>query len=131
MDHDTQAVRTFLASMQEVREELGEFVRQLYKRPQAKLVSLYHPNAYSCTDFGVSAELRNGAGVDFWITLELLENAWLVSYSVERRNPDEDGTHTEVEFPEREVQTAADLPLVLAQIVRELREASSKDSLFR
>ena len=131
MDETTQAVRVFMESMFPVHEELMEIVRVLYKRAQIKLVTTYEPQPYLSCDLGVSAELKHGTVVDFWVEVSATGAGWIISPSVERHEPDEDGSHTEVDLRERSVSSAAALPTVLVDVLRELREAVGNDTLFR
>jgi hypothetical protein len=130
MDTKTQHVREFLASMHPVRDALGELVRQLYRRQQVKLVRTYNPDASLSPDFGVSAELHNGAVVDFWTELRSTDSSWQVEYSVLRHDPDEDGSHTVVSFPTETVQSARELPKILLAAVESLRAASGDERLY-
>ena len=130
MDTNTQHVREFLSSMHPVREALGELVRQLYRRQEVKLVHTYNPEASLSPDFGVSAELHNGAVVDFWTELGSTDSSWQVNYSVLRHDPDEDGSHIVVSFPTETVQSVRQLPRILITAVESLRAASSDERLY-
>ena len=57
--------------MEPVRGALGDLVRRLNKRSEVKLVTTYNPQMFAATDLGVSAELHNGAVIDFWIDFDL------------------------------------------------------------
>ena len=106
-------------------------VRGLYKRPQVKLVRQCNPEPYMSFEFGVSAELRNGAVVDFWIEVSATDTGWDVHPEVMRHDPDEDGSHPEFDLGNRSVTSAKDLPGTLLQALRELREAIGVDTRFR
>lgn len=131
MDQSTQAVHAFLLAMQPVRDALGDFIRKLNRRTEVKIVSTYEPQMYLSSDFGVSAELHNGAVIDFWIELSFEKTSWQVSYSVLRHDPDEDGSHSERKFPVEMVHSAPDLPKNLLVAIERLRQASETDDLFR
>ncbi len=131
MDDSTRAVRDFLFSMQPVREALGDFLPDLYKRAKVKYVTVYDPKPYPSSDFGISIELHNGAVVDFWIELNARDAWWELTYSVQRHNPDEDGSHSEADFPPRKVESATELPRFIVAAIQELRQKSSDDTLFR
>jgi hypothetical protein len=131
MPDENAVVREFLASMVPVREALGDFVRALYKRPEVKLVHTYHPLAYSCSDFGVSAELRNEVVVDFWIELDQKDSQWELSYYISRHDPDEDGSHSERDFAAQKIGSATKLGAAILEAIDDLRHASLDDALFR
>lgn len=118
--------------MDVVRHELREFVRDLSKRPQVSKVTQQDPEAYAATDLGVSVTLRIGATVDFWVYLELGEVGWMFSYTVQRSEPDEDGSHAERTLVKRSVESPEQLPGALVSAIRELRfVAAGDDALFR
>jgi hypothetical protein len=131
MDDNTRAVHEFLIAMRPVREALGEFVRELYKRPEVKLATEYHPLAYQSSDFGISVDLRSGAGLDFWIELEARGDLWEVTFSIQKRDRDEDGTHNEADFPLQKIQSAVDMPGAILAASEALRQRSTDDTLFR
>lgn len=124
-------VQEFLAAMGPVREALGDFVRALYKRAEVKLVHAFHPLAYLCSDFGISADLRNGAVVDFWIDLEQVDSEWQMRYSVQRHDPEEEGSHSEHDFPVQNIDSAMNLPAAVLSAIEDLRRASAEEKLFR
>lgn len=117
--------------MDPVRDRLGEVLRRLYERAEVKLVTTYFPGLSSWTDFGVSASLHNGAVVDFWIDLSDERTAWRIEYSVQRGDPDKDGSHTEMNFPAKLIDSASDLPKAILAAIDELRQAVGNDVLFR
>lgn len=131
MDDGTSAISHFLSGMEPVRDLLGDFLRELYKRPAVKLVSIYHPEAYPSSSFGISTELRSGAVVDFWVELETKDSFWEMTYSVQRHDPNEDGSHSEADFPPERIESAADLPGAILAAVQTLRERSADDKLFK
>ena len=131
MDDDTQAVRRFLAGMHLVFQLLCDFRLDLYRRPQVQSVSVYHPEAYMSYYFGISADLRNGAIVEFWIEVHATDALWETTYYVVRRDPEEDGSHFEAEFTPQTVRTALDLPAAVLSAVQALREKGADDALFR
>ena len=131
MDQDTVAVKAFLASMIPVKEAIHTLARDLRNRPGVQQVTGYFPELYPWSDFGVSAELHNGAIVDFWISLWDESGCWQIDYSVLRGDPDEDGSHKELEFPIRSVLLAMDLSPTLLVVIVELREAIANDVFFR
>jgi hypothetical protein len=94
---------------------------------------MHNPEMFSSTDLGVSAELHNGAVVDFWIDFDLRpeDTAWEIHYSVERHDPDEDGSHTELDFPKETIRSMSDLPKTLLAAIERLQKASSTDALYR
>ena len=131
MDSSTRVVQEFLVAMKPIQEAFNEFVRELYRRPEVKLVHVYHPLLYPDSDFGVSADLHNGAGLDFWIELETSGATWAMIYSVQRRDPNEDGTHCEAHFPPQKIELAMDLPRAVLAAVQVLRQRGADDTLFR
>ena len=131
MADESATVQEFLAVMEPVREALGDFVRALYKRPEVKLVHEHHPLAYVRSDFGISADLRNEAVVDFWIELELKDSQWEMRYSISRHDPDEDGSHNEKNFPEQTIGSAMRLPAAILAAIEDLRRGSADENLFR
>ena len=131
MGPSTQAVHAFLAAMKPVRTALDDLLRRLYKRPEVKIVHTYALEVTLSTDFGLSAVLRNGAVVDFWMELEWEKAFWQLVYSIQRHDPDEDGCHTEVAFPSRSINSVLEMPSILIAAIRELEEASVNDSLYR
>jgi hypothetical protein len=131
MDPNSQAVVDFLSAMQPVREALGDLVRQLYTRAEVKLVHTYNVEATPSPDFGLSADLHNGAGVDFWLELTFEQTHWQLEYSVQRHDPDEDGSHAEKSFPAESIYSAQNLPATLVNAIRELERASADDTLYR
>jgi len=128
---EREFVHDFLVAMDPVREALGDFTRALYGRPEVKLASTYHPLAYTSSDFGISAELKNGAVVDFWIELERKGALWEMTFYIARHDPDEDGSHTEVDFPVEKITSAVKLPPAILAAINELRRRSADDMLFR
>jgi hypothetical protein len=131
MDTNTQAVRAFLESMQSVQEALDRLFRQLYERPAVKVVHTYHLRVKPSSDFGLSAELHNGAVVDFWIELASESTGWELEYYVARHDPDEDGSHREVEFPAKTINSVLEMPSILTAAIEALENASAIESLFR
>jgi hypothetical protein len=131
MDPETRTVRAFLVAMQPVRDALSDLVRRLYERPQVKLVTTYNPRMFASTDLGVSAVLLNGAVVDFWIDLSFEETAWRIEYSVQRSDPDEDGSHTELDFPPETIRSVSDMPTTLLVAIGRLQKASATDAFYR
>ncbi len=131
MDLTTQAVRAFLESMGPVRDALDGLFRRLYERPAVKAVQRYHLQAKPSPDFGLSAELHNGAIVDFWLELTSEGTSWELEYYVARHDPDEDGSHREVEFPSRTITSVLEMPFVLTAAIQELEKAIAIPSLFR
>jgi hypothetical protein len=128
---EKEPVHEFLAAMETVREALGDFLRALYRRPEVKFANLFHPSAYVSSDFGVSVELKNGATVDFWIDLKAKGELWELTYYVARHDLDEDGNHTEADFPSRNIASGLELPPAILAAVNELRRTSENDALFR
>ena len=104
---------------------------RLYQRVEVKRASQYDPGPYLSCDFGVSAELRNTAVVDFWVELSSTDTGWDVIPSVSRHDPDEDGSHTERELGNRTVPSAKALPAALLKALRDLRGSIGDDTLFR
>jgi hypothetical protein len=131
MDDVTRRIRDFMSAMCEVRDELDEIVRRLYQRAEVRLVKQFDPTPYPAGDFGVSADLKNGAVVDLWLELSLADDGWELHPTVQRHDPDEDGSHTERDFGVRSVGTAMALPAELARALRELRGSISEDWIFR
>jgi hypothetical protein len=131
MDSSTQAVRAFLVSMQPVRDALDDLLRRLYKRPEVKIVHTYVLEATPSPDFGLSVDLHNGAVIDFWIELRSEDTSWQLEYSVQRHDPDEDGSHTEVEFPRQSIHSVLDMPATLIAAIKALESASANDALYR
>ncbi len=117
--------------MQPVNDALGYFIELLYRRPEVKLVTTYKPQMSLSQDLGVSAELHNGAGLDFWIDLRFGDAAWQMEYSVQRHNPDEGGSHSELDFPKETIESVSDLPKRLLAAIERLQEASATDALYR
>jgi hypothetical protein len=131
MDSNSQAVVDFLVAMRPVREALDDLLRQLYKRAEVKLVHTYAVEATPSPDFGLSADLHNGAVIDFWLELTFDRTSWQLEYSVQRHDPDEDGSHTEKSFPAQAILSAHELPAILVDAIRELGRASADDTLYR
>lgn len=131
MADDSAPVQEFLIAMEAVREALGGFVSVLYKRPEIRLIHEYHPLAYIRSGFGISADLRNEAVVDFWIELEQADSQWELSYYIQRHDPDEEGSHTERDFPSQRIGSAMQLPAAIVTAIDDLRRGSSDDKLFR
>jgi hypothetical protein len=131
MDSNTQAVVDFLVAMRPVRAALDDLLRQLYKRPEVKLVHTYAVEATPSPDFGLSADLHNGAVIDFWLELTLERTCWQLECSVQRHDPDEDGSHTENSFPPQSIRSARDVPSTLVDAIKELARASADDTLYR
>jgi len=128
---EKEPVQAFLIAMTHVRDALGDFIRALYRRPEVKLARIYHPSAYVSSDFGVSVELKNGAVVDFWIELERKDPVWEMTDYVSRHDPDEDGSHTEADFPVKKIASAHELSAGILGAIEELRRKSVDDILFR
>jgi hypothetical protein len=131
MDSKSQAVVDFLVAMQPVREALDDLVRQLYKRAQVSQVHTYPVEATPSPDFGLSADLHNGAVIDFWLELTLERTCWHLEYSVQRHDPTEDGSHAEKSFPPLSIRSSLDLPATLIGAIRELERASTDNRLYR
>jgi hypothetical protein len=87
--------------------------------------------AYVSSDFGISVDLKNEAVVDFWIELLAKEQRWEMTYYVSRHDPNEDGSHTETDFPVRNIASAMELPSAILAAINELRRASENDTLFK
>lgn len=117
--------------MRPVREALDGLLRQLYKRPAVKIVHTYVLEAVPSPDFGLSADLRNGAVVDFWLELTSEDIGWELTYYVARHDPDEDGSHTVVEFPRESIVSVLDMPSALTAAIKALERASADDALYR
>ena len=131
MDPSTRVVSTFLESMRSVREALDDLLRRLYKRPEVKLVHTYRPEATPSPDFGLSADLHNGAVVDFWLELQWDGTSWELEYFVARHDPDEDGSHDEILFPTKSIRSVLELPSALVTAIKALEDASATETLFR
>jgi hypothetical protein len=131
MDPTTQTVRDFLGSITPVRQSLHDLIPRLYKRPEVKTVRVHAMELAPSTDFGLSAELRNGAVVDFWIELSCEDDRWELKYSVLRHDPDEDGCHPEVEFPPQSIRSISEMPSRLIAAIKALERASENDALYR
>ncbi|WP_206293026.1 hypothetical protein [Humisphaera borealis] len=131
MDSNSQVVVDFLIAMLPVRQALDDLLRQLYRRAEVKLVHTYAVEVSPSPDFGLSADLHNGAVVDFWLELTFERECWQLEYSVQRHDPDEDGSHAEKSFPPQSVRSAQDLPMTLINAIRELERASGDDTLYR
>ncbi|MCE9637599.1 MAG: hypothetical protein K8T90_18020 [Planctomycetes bacterium] len=129
MDDATRHVRSFMASMEQVRDELGQIVRELYRQPEVQLATQFGPSPYRSCDLGVSAELHGGAVVDFWVDLDATDAGWSVHPTVQRHEPKEDGSHIERDLGARLVCDAAALPGELARALRELRASIGDDAL--
>ena len=82
-------------------------------------------------DFGLSADLRNGAVVDFWLELISEDTGWELTYYVARHDPHEDGSHTEVKFPSESILSVLDMPSALIAAIKALERASANDALYR
>jgi hypothetical protein len=120
-----------LAATQPVRKALDDLLRRLNLRPEVKIASVYYPQMHPSTDFGVSAELHNGAVIDFWIDLFFETTTWQMEFSVLRHNPDEDGSHCEQDFPAESIASVSDLPNRLLAAIEKLAKASDMEQLFR
>jgi hypothetical protein len=132
MDEVTQHVRAFMVSMEQVRDELGQIVRELYQRPDiVRLAKQYNPAPYPSFDLGVSVDLHYGAVVDLWLEVEYTEAGWSVHPTVKRHDVFEDGSHTERDLGLRMVSDAGALPRELTQALRELRGVIGDEGLFR
>src|SRR4051812_40905022 len=131
MDANSQAVVDFLVAMRPVREALDDLLRQLYKRAEVKLVHTYAVEATTSPDFGLSADLHNGAVIDFWLELRFEHTWWQLEYSVQRHDTDEDGSHAEKSFPAQSIRSAQELPATLINAIRELERASADNTLYR
>jgi hypothetical protein len=131
MDTNSKAVVDFLIAMRPVREALDDLLRQLYKRAEVKIVHTYAIEATPSPDFGLSADLHNGAVVDFWLELTIEGTCWQLEYSVQRHDPDEDGSHAEKTFPAQSILSAQELPAALINAIRDLERASADDTLYR
>ena len=130
MDSSTHTVFEFLKSMAPVREELGRLVHDVNRRSEVKLVSTYNPQMLPSTDFGVSAVLHSGAVVDFWIELRFESDFWTVECSLFRHDPEEEGAHVELAFPDTIIKSVADMPKILLTALGQLREASSNPRFY-
>lgn len=131
MDSNSEAVLDFLVAMRSVSEALRDLVRQLYKRAEVKIVRTCVVEATLPSEFGVSADLHNGAVIDFWLELTFESNCWQLEYMVLRHDPDEDGAHTEKLFPAQTIHSAQELPASLINAIRELERASADSTLYR
>ena len=131
MDSNTQAVAKYLAAMRAVREAMDDLLRQLYQRAEVKLVHTYVVESTPSPDFGLSADLHNGAVVDFWLELTFDSTSWQLAYSVQRHDPDEDGSHTEKSFPVQAIDSALEMPSILIAAIKELARASTDGHLYR
>jgi hypothetical protein len=131
MDSSTQAVRIFLESMLPVREALDDLLRRLYKRSEVKIVRTYHLQATQSPDFGLSAELHNGAVVDFWLELTSESDSWELRCYIARHDPDEDGSHMEMEFPCVSIKTVLEMSSTLLTAIEALEKASTTEDLYR
>jgi hypothetical protein len=131
MDSNSQVVADFLVAMRPVREALDDLLRLLYKRAEVKLVHTCPVEATPSPDFGLSADLHNGAVIDFWLELKFDRTCWQLEYSVQRHDPDEDGSHAEKSFPPQSIRSAPELPAALINAIRELERASADDTLYR
>jgi hypothetical protein len=129
MDDATRHVRSFMASMEQVRDELDQIVRELYRRPEVQLVRHFGPSPYLSCDLGVSAELHGGAVVDLWLDLDSTDAGWSVHPTVQRHDPTEDGSHIERDLGARVVCESAALPGELARALRELRASIGDGAL--
>jgi hypothetical protein len=96
-----------------------------------KIVHTYVLEATPSPDFGLSVDLHNGAVIDFWIELRSEDTSWQLEYSVQRHDPDEDGSHTEVEFPRQSIHSVLDMPATLIAAIKALESASANDALYR
>ena len=54
-----------------------------------------------------------------------------MTHYIARHDPDEDGNHTEAEFPARNIVSGLELPPAILAAVNELRRTSESDTLFR
>src|SRR4051794_31751227 len=108
--------------MRRVRDALDDLLRRLYKRSEVKIVHSYYLEATLSPDFGLSADLHNGAVVDFWLQLTSEGTLWELQYYVARHDPDEDGSHREVEFPSKPIHSVLEMPSVLITAIEALKD---------
>ena len=79
---------------------------------------------------GVSAELSDGSVVDWSLDVSCDAQGWLVERAVYRHDPDEDGSHTEIEFPEWEGVTLEEMVAYLPGAVAELCDSVERPGLL-
>jgi hypothetical protein len=130
MDSNTHSVIDFLSAMRPVHEALDGVLRQLYKRPEVRLVHTHVMEAKPSPDFGLSADLRNGAVIDFWLWLSFERSFWQLEYAVYRHDPGEDGSHPVTVFPRQDIHSVQDMPSILIEAIKDLERASADDALF-
>src|SRR5690348_12365300 len=118
MDAESQSVGRFLCAIASIYQRLHEFVVQLWRCPNIKTARLWHftPKGMNAhhnvesdrgiwADFGVSAELIDGGMIDWWIEFWWDSQGWKIEHAVYQHDPDEDGSHPVITFPEQEAMT--------------------------
>src|SRR5262245_26939726 len=118
MDFESQIVGKFLGSIASICQRLNELVVELWRRPDVKTARLWHfvPKEINehrdvetvrgiSADIGVSAELIDGSMIDWWIEFWLDSKKWRIEHAVYKHDPDEDGCHPVITFPEQAAKT--------------------------
>jgi hypothetical protein len=136
MDTETASAMRYLQAVADITKNLHALARRLWSWPNVKPWATTLHNAPRrgkrphwdeeqqieavSSAFYVSADLLDGSSIDWWLEISCDENGWLVERAVYRRDPDEDSSHTAVEFPEWRASSLEDLIAFLSTAVEGL-----------
>lgn len=130
--------------MAELDRQLDAFARGLRARSEVESVTVYPLSSLLTvfdwsaggnaeplwSAFGVSADLRSGACVDWWANVGSHRPEWRFEYSVSKHERDEPGCHDEVEFPDRACSSVAEFYTAARAVIQALVATGSAPALF-
>ena len=144
MDDESEGVIRFLGGIVAAQERLHELARLLRQCPQVHKASVHRFSPARITrydqmmsgsqaiggEFGVSAQMADGAVVDWWLEVWRGERTWHVDYNVHQSDAGEDGSHVAVAFAGRQAATTGALLISLAEAVEDLAAVRWQEALL-
>ena len=145
MEAETASVIKFIQAIGDARQALHGLRRRLWTRLDWRnvtpfgafpsRVTLHHwdedqQRGLVGANLGVSAELSDGSTIDWSLEVSCDAQGWLVERAIYRHDPDEDGSHIEVEFPEWQGITLEEMAAYLPSAVAELCDSIERPDLL-
>ncbi len=134
MDHESASVIKFLDGIAIAYEHLHGLSLRLQTNPAVKSVKRYRFSPSHITrydeygngtptlsgDFGISADMTDGAVVDWWLEVWQDTVMWHIDYNVHRCEADEEYSHIAIAFAEKQAETLDTFLVALSEAVQDL-----------
>ena len=144
-DSESKTVAEFLQALMQAHESLSELAGQVRSRSEVKSVKVcpFIPTDMTQhhwdeeqqekavgAEFGVSAELYDGAILDWWLQVRCQQSGWYITANIFRGDAGEDGCHRVAEYDEQHSLTFAAALTQLSESVGWLVANAGMSQLF-